>query len=246
MARCKLHLRRLGWAARLLFDDQSCVAFYISAEAASFLSGSLVSGTVTFLAVSVAWTFFRAEDLPSAFNLLRGIGGLNGIAIHEGASTFWQGFAHAFPRTALVPEGAFQHLQVPWSRVALAARFFGAAVLRWATPNTQKIAQRVDAAGAALTPLSRFYRYAVPGVAGISCSDAIADAESVRLYLFSILMGAYLRTFVLAAAAAAVCLISANMVVDPYGILHAAVGQRHVSAELTYPQKLRVSSTPLR
>ncbi len=39
-------------------------------------------------------------------------------------------------------------------------------------------------------------------------------------------MGAYLRTFVLAAAAAAVCLISANMVVDPYGILHAAVGQR--------------------
>src|SRR5580698_6673395 len=38
-------------------------------------------------------------------------------------------------------------------------------------------------------------------------------------------MAAYLRTFVLAAAAAAVCLISANAILDPYRILHAAIGE---------------------
>lgn len=39
-------------------------------------------------------------------------------------------------------------------------------------------------------------------------------------------MGAYLRTFALAAVAAAACLISANMILDPYRIVHAAVGKR--------------------
>jgi hypothetical protein len=38
-------------------------------------------------------------------------------------------------------------------------------------------------------------------------------------------MGAYLRTFILAAAVAAACLISANVILDPYRILHAAIGK---------------------
>ena len=38
-------------------------------------------------------------------------------------------------------------------------------------------------------------------------------------------MGAYLRTFVWAAAVAAACLISANLVVDPYRIFHAPIGR---------------------
>jgi hypothetical protein len=38
-------------------------------------------------------------------------------------------------------------------------------------------------------------------------------------------MGDYLRTFVLAAAVAAACLISANVLLDPYRILHAAIGK---------------------
>jgi hypothetical protein len=39
-------------------------------------------------------------------------------------------------------------------------------------------------------------------------------------------MAAYLRTFVLAATTAAACLIAANMIVDPYRIIHATIGTR--------------------
>jgi hypothetical protein len=39
-------------------------------------------------------------------------------------------------------------------------------------------------------------------------------------------MGAYLRTFVLAATLAAGCLITANMILDPYRIIHALIGTR--------------------
>jgi alginate O-acetyltransferase complex protein AlgI len=70
-------------------------------------AGTVVAGAVTFLAVAAAWIFFRAEDVPSAFNVLRGIAGFNGIAVHEGMGGFSRGFAHLFPRGAVVPEGAF-------------------------------------------------------------------------------------------------------------------------------------------
>ncbi len=39
-------------------------------------------------------------------------------------------------------------------------------------------------------------------------------------------MGAYLRTFVLTAIVAAACLITFNIIVDPYRIVHAAIGTR--------------------
>jgi len=47
-------------------------------------------------------------------------------------------------------------------------------------------------------------------------------------------MGAYLRALVLAAVAAATCLISANMILDPYRIIHAPIG------ELTFQPNSRV------
>jgi alginate O-acetyltransferase complex protein AlgI len=149
----------------------------------SSVLGTLVSGTVTFLAVSAAWIFFRAEDIPSAFNLLKGITGFNGIAVHEGTSGFWQGLVHVLPPAALVPEGALQHVQIPWTRVALAVRFLGAAVLLLLMPNTRQIAQRVERTCASCGP-SRFYRYAVPGLAGVLLVAALSQMQKVSAFLY--------------------------------------------------------------
>ena len=45
------------------------------------LRGSaFLAGTITFLAVVVAWVMFRAHDVATALRLLRGIAGLNGMA----------------------------------------------------------------------------------------------------------------------------------------------------------------------
>jgi len=41
----------------------------------------LVSWTLTFLAVVVAWVFFRAPDLGTAFDVLAGMAGLHGMAV---------------------------------------------------------------------------------------------------------------------------------------------------------------------
>jgi alginate O-acetyltransferase complex protein AlgI len=45
---------------------------------------TLLGRSVTFLAVVVAWVFFRAVDLPSAMAVLEGMSGLNGVAIPSG------------------------------------------------------------------------------------------------------------------------------------------------------------------
>ncbi len=148
----------------------------------SFL-GTLAAGAATFLAVAAAWIFFRAEDIPSAFNLLRGITGFNGIAVHEGTSTFWQVFGGVFPQVALVPEGAFQRLQFAPTRVELAVRFLGAAVLLWAMPNTRQIAERVESTCASHGS-SRFYRYAVPGLAGVLLITALSQMQKVSAFLY--------------------------------------------------------------
>jgi len=144
---------------------------------------TLVSGTVTFLAVAAAWIFFRAEDVPSAFNLVRGIAGFNGIAVHEGASVFWQGVGRLFPQGAVFPEGAFQHLQFTSSRVELAVRFLSAAVLLFAMPNTRQIADGIEGACAAHRR-SRIYQYAIPSLAGLLLVAALSQMQKASAFLY--------------------------------------------------------------
>jgi len=54
--------RRMGWGAGGRFAD-------------------LGAGALTFLAVVVGWVFFRADSVPSAMTMLRGMAGMNGIAV---------------------------------------------------------------------------------------------------------------------------------------------------------------------
>lgn len=47
------------------------------------LVASLASGALTFLAVTLAWAFFRASDLDAAFQLLAAAGGAHGVALPQ-------------------------------------------------------------------------------------------------------------------------------------------------------------------
>jgi alginate O-acetyltransferase complex protein AlgI len=145
--------------------------------------GTLGSGAATFLAVAAAWIFFRAEDIPSAFNLLRGITGFNGIAVHQAAGAFPQEFAHLFPQAAVVPEGVFQRLQLTPPRVEMAVRFLCAAVMLLAMPNTRQIVERIEG-NCASNRSSGFYRYAVPGLAGVLLIAALSQMQKVSAFLY--------------------------------------------------------------
>ena len=101
--------------------------------------GTLFSATpgviATFLAVSVAWAFFRAETIDGAISMLRGIFGLQGLVIPEKiyqiAPGFFSSFANASPGLAL---GSFPHIKG-------FAVIFIAMLLAFFAPNSNELAQ---------------------------------------------------------------------------------------------------------
>jgi len=77
-------------------------AFSLSPHAGT---GKLLSTSLTFLAVVVAWVFFRAESFSGATEVLRGMSGLNGFVLDNTshAATIWilisMAIAWVFPTT---------------------------------------------------------------------------------------------------------------------------------------------------
>jgi len=91
------------------------------------VAGRVAGVGLTFLAVVVAWVFFRAPSLDAASNVLQGMAGLRGVVLPEE----W--------RSALAIAGVrFGHLesfggtrQLVWVGVLLA--------IAWVLPNTQEV-----------------------------------------------------------------------------------------------------------
>jgi alginate O-acetyltransferase complex protein AlgI len=144
---------------------------------------TFVAGAITVLAVVVAWVFFRAEDMPTAFNVLSGMAGANGIAVHDASSWFWLISRQLFPGYVVVSEGALQHLQVFPDPVELVVRFVGAAIILWAMPNTRQITERIESACAS-DCAEPFYRYAVPAVSGVLLVYVLSRMQKVSTFLY--------------------------------------------------------------
>ena len=49
---------------------------------------TFAAGTITFIAVVVGWVFFRAPNLASAIDMLRGMAGLNGVSMYYSDTVF--------------------------------------------------------------------------------------------------------------------------------------------------------------
>ncbi len=87
-----------------------------------------LSVLITFLAVVVAWVFFRADSFSSAIALLRGMAGLNGILVDAGLTTAGEGVA-GLEWGYLGSFGSIQGFLL----ISLSA------LLVWGLPNTQQI-----------------------------------------------------------------------------------------------------------
>ena len=98
------------------------------------LAGRWAGRIATFLAVTVAWTFFRAESFADAMAMLRGLVGLNGVTLPAHYAGPMGGLAPWLADLGLV-FGAVPAYSGGWQIVSLAA-LLG---FVWFFPNTQEI-----------------------------------------------------------------------------------------------------------
>jgi alginate O-acetyltransferase complex protein AlgI len=104
-------------------------------------SGRIAAQAVTFLAVVVAWVFFRATSMDAAFAVLQGMAGLNGIEMPFkwlaglGAAGDWLSQHGVRFRDAPTFAGG---TLINWIVAGLA--------IVWLAPNTQEIMERFDPA----------------------------------------------------------------------------------------------------
>jgi alginate O-acetyltransferase complex protein AlgI len=122
---------------------------------------TLFARSMTFLCVSVAWVFFRANDMRSASNLLRDMAGFSGTHTDEVATQ--QLLSHNFAELALA--------------------FFGAAILVWAMPNTCQISEHLERAFSRRAP-GAFYTRVVPATAGVVLALALVGMHRVSSFLY--------------------------------------------------------------
>ena len=127
--------------------------------------GCAIGAVLTFAAVFGAWAIFRADDLPSAIRILRGLAGLNGHSLPPsalaeiGEAARWVGQARGVPSSiarwivshfgavdADLPTGMARgrsagvlvsRAQLAWIAVLLA--------IAWLAPNTRQIMARAEA-----------------------------------------------------------------------------------------------------
>jgi D-alanyl-lipoteichoic acid acyltransferase DltB (MBOAT superfamily) len=99
--------------------------------------GRAAAVALTFLAVTVAWVFFRSPDLPTALSLLEGMAGLNGVEV-PAALVARMGFVQ--PALDALGIGTFlggtTRFVMTWVWVALAG------LIAFGLPNTQEIMRR--------------------------------------------------------------------------------------------------------
>jgi len=101
----------------------------------------LLAGLLTFIAVCYAWVFFRAADPTVAFDIVRGMSGLHGVALPDAIGNrlgHWRG-ALEQAGVGFFAGGGSQFIET-WSWLLLAA------LLVFLFPNTQEITRRFEPA----------------------------------------------------------------------------------------------------
>jgi alginate O-acetyltransferase complex protein AlgI len=91
---------------------------------------------LTFMAVMLAWVFFRATDFATAANILGALVGNNGLSLPNTAKPLAQGFA------SVGIQPVFEGIR--WVDTFGLVILAGAMLLTWLAPNTQEIFRRFE------------------------------------------------------------------------------------------------------
>lgn len=97
----------------------------------------LGAGALTFLAVVVAWVFFRADSLSTAGSILSGMAGLNGVSLPASLQERLAPWLAKVPQLVLVYKGTIPLTSLSTPRVG--AILLGGLALVWLFPNVREI-----------------------------------------------------------------------------------------------------------
>lgn len=97
------------------------------------------AGALTFLAVVIAWVFFRAESMVSAQSILAAMAGINGISLPALFEAPMSGLLMETQQMAIVFSGLLPVTKLSDTSAALAITF--GCVLVWLCPNVRQIMQ---------------------------------------------------------------------------------------------------------
>jgi D-alanyl-lipoteichoic acid acyltransferase DltB (MBOAT superfamily) len=103
------------------------------------LAGRIAGRALTFLAVVIAWVFFRADNVHDAVGMLAGMAGLHGIALPTGLASPLGPLAGALSKLGVgfdLGGGANFVLTYAWT--------FGLAAIAFFLPNAQQLMSRHD------------------------------------------------------------------------------------------------------
>jgi D-alanyl-lipoteichoic acid acyltransferase DltB (MBOAT superfamily) len=102
----------------------------------------LGAGALTFLAVVVAWVFFRADSLGTAGSILSGMAGLNGVSLPISMESRIASIMN-HSQINLVFDGLLPHITQSKDRV-VCTTLIACLTLVWMFPNTQQIVKNYD------------------------------------------------------------------------------------------------------
>jgi len=137
--------------------------------------GRFLSGMLTFLAVLVAWVFFRAESFSAATAIILGMTGVNGISLPVA-------LAHLAPQLAasswpILFDGITPEIGQQTSVASVVFWLFLSAVIVWFIPNTQELVSRIKS-------LSNRHLDLVAGVLGSLFCLAVFGFSKVSEFLY--------------------------------------------------------------
>jgi alginate O-acetyltransferase complex protein AlgI len=77
------------------------------------MMGRIVGRVLTFIAVVVAWVFFRSGTSQEAFSILSSMAGVNGLSLPSSLPVSMQGWIHSVFGTAISFQGLVPHADLP-------------------------------------------------------------------------------------------------------------------------------------
>jgi D-alanyl-lipoteichoic acid acyltransferase DltB (MBOAT superfamily) len=102
--------------------------------------GRLLAGGLTFLAVVIAWVFFRADSLATAQSMLAGMAGMNGLSLPASLADRLEPALGKIPYLDVIFNGALPNTHLSTGG-AIASIAFGYALV-WLFPNVRQIMHR--------------------------------------------------------------------------------------------------------
>jgi hypothetical protein len=137
----------------------------------------------TFVAVVVAWVLFRAPDFPSALSILRGMLGLNGIAVPAAIGFYAPSLLEKLSQhgVEIVLGGGGQFLQMYSWIIVLAT-------IAFLFPNTQEVMARYKPGIGAPSPSRSLYEWRLTptnaAIAAVIAAAAFLSLNHVSEFLY--------------------------------------------------------------